>query len=300
MFHVHHDDFGKGRSWAFLKKRIVRIAPIYWILTTAALLVVLFVPGMFTKERSFDPLWVAGSYLFFPVAYAPSQDTPLLQVGWTLNYEAYFYAVLALALCLNRAKAVVAITALFAGSVVVGRLAGFSHPWAQLLTSGLLLEFLLGGFIALLQRAQGNKLRHLHLAGLLIGIGLLMASFSSGRHNDDMDRLVVWGLPAVLIVNGVCRLNGAATSPFGRAAVTLGDASYSIYLIQAFSLPVMAFALNRSGLFQSLPADICVVALVAWTAVAGWLTWRFIERPITRRLRRELDRRDPATTATAG
>lgn len=289
MFHVHHDDFGKGRSWTFMTKRVVRIAPIYWILTTVALLILVFLPNLFTKVRGFDALWVAGSYLFFPVAYPPALDTPLLQVGWTLNYEAYFYVILALCLALDRTKAVIAISSLFVGSVILGELVAFRHPWPQLLTSWLLLEFLLGGFIALIQHAFGDRWRGLHMAGLALGMLLLVASFPSGNHEDALERFIVWGIPAVLIVNGVCRLDREVKGWLGRLAVTLGDASYSIYLVQVFTLPAAALALNKSGLMSTAPADMSVFFLTVSTATVGWLTWRIVERPSTRWLRGRLE-----------
>ncbi len=159
--------------------------------------------------------------------------------------------------------------------------------------------FLMPTFIALLQHWQGNRWRRLHLAGLLVGIGLLVASFSNGRHYDAMVQLMVWGLPSALIVNGVGRLDYTPKNWFGRMAVILGDASYSIYLIQVFSIPVMAFILSRTGLIRSLPVDASVLLFVTWTAAAGWMTWRLVERPITRRLRKGLDRYTPEPVATA-
>jgi hypothetical protein len=49
--------------------------------------------------------------------------------------------------------------------------------WAQLPTSGLLLEFLLDGYAVLLQHAQGNQWCRPLFAGSLVGIDLLMAGF---------------------------------------------------------------------------------------------------------------------------
>lgn len=293
MFHVHHDDFGKGRSGSFLLKRLIRIAPIYWILSTVALLVIVFVPSMFVVPRTLDPLWIAGSYLFFPVEYAPALNTPLLQVGWTLNYEAYFYVVLAAFLFLPRRLAVMGITALFVGSVAVGTILPFAHPWPEMLTSWLLLEFLLGGFIALIQHAHGDRFRGLHLAGLVVGVMLLAASFPMGRQDESIARFLFWGLPSVLIVNGVCRLRYEPGGMFGRAFVTLGDASYSIYLIQVFSLPAAALVLGRLGILSGAPVDVNVILLTLATALAGWLTWLTIERPLTRWLRQTLEPRAP-------
>jgi peptidoglycan/LPS O-acetylase OafA/YrhL len=284
MVRVHYDDFGKGRVRRFLARRFIRVAPLYWVLTTVALAAVLSVPGVAASFGAPDIAWVAGSYLFFPVHHLPLDGKPLIAVGWTLSYEMVFYLALAVGLTLQRKRAVALIGLLFAGSALAGALTPPKPPWLAELTSPLLIEFLLGAAIALVQRAFGDRWRGAHLAGMALGALLLIAGFPTGSHEALPDRLLVWGLPCALIVNGVCRLAPRAGNAAARLAVTLGDASYSIYLIQVFTQPLAQMMLVRLGLARLLPTDAMVALLILTTAAAGWLTWRLIERPITRRL----------------
>src|SRR5215208_5827615 len=82
-------DSQPGAWWTFIKHRIVRIVPLYWLLTTAKLLLVLFFSDLALRSSlEFD--YVARSYLFFPVVDGAGHFRPLLPVGWTLTYEFLF------------------------------------------------------------------------------------------------------------------------------------------------------------------------------------------------------------------
>jgi len=104
MLHVHRNDFGRpGAPLRFMLRRILRIVPIYWLLTTLALVFLIFAPQLFTTHyRGIYLPWIVGSYLFLPIAPPDWNATPVVGVGWTLNYEMFFYAVFAGALLLPR------------------------------------------------------------------------------------------------------------------------------------------------------------------------------------------------------
>jgi peptidoglycan/LPS O-acetylase OafA/YrhL len=56
-----------GRAWLmFLKNRVLRIVPLYWLLTTLKLIAVVF-GGALALRSGLDLKFVAGSYLFLPV-----------------------------------------------------------------------------------------------------------------------------------------------------------------------------------------------------------------------------------------
>jgi len=87
-------------GWTFIQQRIVRIVPLYWLLTTAKLILVFFFADLALRSGiDFD--YVARSYLFFPVVDGAGHFRPLLPVGWTLTYEFLFYLLFALALALR-------------------------------------------------------------------------------------------------------------------------------------------------------------------------------------------------------
>ncbi len=76
----------------FLLRRLIRIVPLYWLLTLS-----LFGLGLLVYPNS--PLAlrpVLDSLLF--TAYSLHSRPPLLYVGWSIEYEIFFYAIVALAL----------------------------------------------------------------------------------------------------------------------------------------------------------------------------------------------------------
>lgn len=82
----------KSRSGVeFIVDRVVRIAPIYWLLTIAIVIGSFIIPGAFNDAPT-DPGWIFSS-LFF-VSQPLMEVLPVLYVGWTLEYEMLFYAVL--------------------------------------------------------------------------------------------------------------------------------------------------------------------------------------------------------------
>ena len=79
---------------AFLARRLARIAPFYWVVTTLVVLLLLAAPGWFQTLR-LEPVHVLASYLFLPwMNPTPGVGIrPLVIPGWTLNYEIMFYGV---------------------------------------------------------------------------------------------------------------------------------------------------------------------------------------------------------------
>src|SRR5271166_3045280 len=97
---------------AFLWRRFTRVAPLYWLATLGVLAVALVWPAFLPEVR---PGW---RHLVLSLAFIPHLDPrglpfPTLPPGWTLDYEAVFYAIFAAALAGPRA---------WRGRLVVGAL----------------------------------------------------------------------------------------------------------------------------------------------------------------------------------
>ena len=92
---TEHQVIGPRR---FLLDRLARIAPLYWLATLLAFTAVSL--GLPLYGCSSDPLLLLKSLLFIP-AYSPNGHLwPTLLLGWTLNYEMFFYLLFAVFLCL--------------------------------------------------------------------------------------------------------------------------------------------------------------------------------------------------------
>src|ERR1700730_5517211 len=79
-------------AWRFLLRRIIRIAPLYWILTIAYLALVIL-----TARRHIPTTDIVASFFFLPARDENGMIYPPIGQGWTLAYEMFFYVALACA-----------------------------------------------------------------------------------------------------------------------------------------------------------------------------------------------------------
>jgi exopolysaccharide production protein ExoZ len=80
----------------FLIRRLWRVAPLYWLTTFMVAGIAIIMPRMLLST-SFEPTYLLRSLVFIPTPVPGSLDwRPLFKLGWTLNYEVFFYIVVAL------------------------------------------------------------------------------------------------------------------------------------------------------------------------------------------------------------
>jgi exopolysaccharide production protein ExoZ len=126
------------RPAGFLLRRAVRIIPLYWSMTLFVAALLLVAPTFVRHSKfSFEDLFL--SLLFIPHANAGEPDSlsPMVKLGWTLNYEAFFYVVFAAVIALSGLRRTAALATVFF-MFIVG--ADFFHVtaapvrfWADLL-----------------------------------------------------------------------------------------------------------------------------------------------------------------------
>jgi exopolysaccharide production protein ExoZ len=283
--------FGRaGAPRVFFLRRLARIAPLYWA-TTAILLV--YVYAMY---RLFPPPYIStegviASFLFLPYPLPNGLMGPVHALGWTLNYEMFFYAVFAAALRLPRRGAVCAIVALFAALVAIGRLVALPQPLA-FWCDPLILEFCFGMLVALAYREGVRVHRAASIALLLAALAAYGAIAAFGLSVPW--RPLAWGLPGAALVAALALARDApAPGPAARAFGYLGDASYSLYLVHVLVFPIVRRLLSPWFDLPLMPW-VYALALVAASIVAAILSYRAFEQPITRALQKRIGGMRPA------
>ncbi len=275
-----------GNSRNFLAKRIIRVAPIYWILTLGVFSIAIVAP-MLLNSTSSDPVHLIKSLLFIPFDKNGTGHRPILFVGWTLNFEMYFYLVFAAALALSRKYCTAIATCAIFSIYIVALKFGTEYP---LIAYGdaRVLEFPIGMLVWLVYARPEAWQRNAMIIGTVVLIGLAVAAGVAGEAAAQRSVL----LPAAL--SGFAVLAGALW--FGRVRfpallVLLGDASYSLYLSHAYVIQ----ALDKLGLFDGGPAQLVAMTLVAVAlclALSAFL-WLAIEKPLNGFLRARLLGRGP-------
>lgn len=265
-----------GQPGAFLWRRILRVVPLYYLFTTLMVAALLVLPGG-AKDTTLDPAQILSSYGFFPYARADGRIAPVLSLGWTLNYEMFFYALMAL--CLALPRPLVTVAGMLMALAMMGLVVGFTTPQFTFWTNPLILEFLFGIALARLwQRGWSRPDMALSIAALVMGFALLIV-----LDPTPLPRFIAAGLPAALIVAGGTLFCPQRPLP----GQLLGDASYALYLSHRFALRAATLVLLPLLPATALGAWVYVVTVCVLAVAVGILIHIAIERPLMRGFSRQ-------------
>ena len=254
----------------FIWRRLVRVAPMYWVATLLMLALAVRGGEVQTAERLAS---LFKSLLFVPHYSVdfPEFVYPYYIPGWTLNYEMFFYALFAVGIAFGRPLVVT--SCLIAALVALGLAIEPKSAFGVTYTNLLLLDFLAGMWIGyvLSRRAFPPWL------GLLLPVGFVVI-FLVGEN------VVLRGLAASAILVGALSLEPFV--PRRNLLKALGDASYAIYLFHVPALFVAAAVVKRLPLPQGwLQFGAMIAGCMLGAMVAGLLVRRFVEQPLLRALR---------------
>ncbi len=283
----------------FAVRRIIRVVPLYWVLTSLLAALALALPDLFRTTAVTLESYLK-SMLFIPYANtAHAQElVPLIVPGWSLNFEMFFYAIFALVL-FAPVRRRLAINGIVFVALVVGAVLLRNAPvWPELLFYGdiRILEFWMGMLIA--HFFLHRKLRFpvwvpwLILAGGFAAIIWPAAppAFMAGGAGRT---LIADMLPAAAIVFGAVVLEQSTRVGRHAALMFLGNASYSLYLSHVFSLGLardlwLRLGLERDGLPYAVGFAIFSMVLVLAGAA---LSYRLIEAPLLKVMQRLVPKR---------
>jgi exopolysaccharide production protein ExoZ len=191
--------FGEASGPArFLLRRVIRIAPHYWLLTALVIAGAALAPALMNVPLG--GLWLPLASVLFIAALRPNGEIrPALGQGWTLNYEMFFYACFALAMLLPRRAAFVALTLGLSALVWLGRDLTPADPILFTWTDGLLIEFLFGLWIGA-ARLGGLRAPPVLAAALTIAGVALAIWMDPTKGRAPLPGFVLSGVPAALIV----------------------------------------------------------------------------------------------------
>lgn len=284
MVHSSQGLHGKpGARLTFLLRRLLRIVPLYWA-GTLAMLAWLTRYGPVPDSRG-----LLASLLFVPYVSdtAAHRIAPLLEVGWTLNFEMLFYLSFAAAMAANVRGTTLRLGLALAALVAIGSAVVLPMPlWYW--TRPILLEFA-GGMVLGLLYLRGVTLSPLaRVAMLAIAVALVAyGEIDTGPRMTGWGRTLTWGIAGALMlaatVLGPLKLRHAALWNRG------GDISYALYLVH---IPLMLAVqmLWRHFRWPYGPGlEIGFIVLVCTISIiVAHLAHRLFERPVTRWLQSHL------------
>ena len=152
--------------------------PLYWIVTSI-MLVYDLARGFTASDVS--PALAIWSFLFIPYLRPSGEMGPLYGVGWTLNYEIFFYGIFAIGLVARRELAIASTVSLLLGLAVINVTIHELPDQVVYWSDPLILEFIFGMVLALIYRA-GYRLHPAVSALLLLAAFAILAGFRLARN----------------------------------------------------------------------------------------------------------------------
>jgi peptidoglycan/LPS O-acetylase OafA/YrhL len=212
----------------------------------------------------------------------------MLVVGWTLNFEMFFYLVFSLGLLFKRYMAGISMSLLILGAFALTSFFGpYDNVFLKFYAPLFMLEFAFGMVIAitleqgirLFSAAKWEYPLKLTLFLSLAALTLLPA-FSQVA---DLG-IISGGLPAALAVFSALMLEARGNYTRSLFLITAGDASHSLYLMNPFVAQVSSKLVEHFHPGKALALGIGAANSVIVVAIA-LVMYRLIEKPLTRSAR---------------
>ncbi|CAM4433809.1 MAG: hypothetical protein LEGION0398_MBIBDBAK_01362 [Legionellaceae bacterium] len=261
IFYSHSKDIGNpSKISIYLKKRFIRIFPLFWLITLCSLIINYFVPIDFLVFTD-EPIKVLKSLSL----YLQEDREPVLGVAWTLKTEVYFYLIFAL-LILNRKLG--AIILIF---------------WTFYNINAITICFLLGFFA---NQALNLKIKNPKFIAYF-GIILFLSVGIYNNHHTNSVFLYLYDIASVLIITGFCHLemNNAVKVP--AFLTRIGSATYSIYLMHYGTMAIISHW-KYPVITEYHLSNMYFFILIISGIISGLVVNKYIEIPLLNYLRKKL------------
>jgi len=281
-----------GGGLVFLSRRIARIVPLYWSMTTIFLTAMLVSPNLIPVGR-LGPAEILASYFFVPY-YRPEESWmhPVYSVGWTLNYEMFFYAVFGCVIAFPVKRALMVLTAVFCTLTVAGVIfrpaPGIFFFWSR----PIILEFVMGAWIGYVRLTEFRVTNWTAAILVLAGAAGFALQVISGIYAHGYWRPLVWGLPAAAIIAAATLSNwNIAARGVWKPMVLLGGASYALYLVHPMAVHAMHLLWVKLGLPAYASETVYFFVTLAPLPLVAVAIYLCFEKPVTKALQMPLQHR---------
>jgi exopolysaccharide production protein ExoZ len=276
----------------FLKRRFIRVFPIYWLAITLFLALQLALPQFYKTHFYFSTINILRTYFLLPNHFMVNG------VSWSLTNELFFYLLFTVALFIPNKK----ITRFLFFScflfLIVAAVINIDHAadniWISMLANPMNIEFLLGILIVLLMDKISVKMVY---PLLITGVFLFVVSafliyrgvsVFNTSYNPALSRVVLFGVPSFLIILSLVKLERHKKIQVKNIFLCLGDASYSIYLIH---LPIVAAfykILSKLNINNALVLSVLSIFIFFAVCKLGIIIYNKAEKPLIKKLNQML------------
>lgn len=264
----------------FFLNRLIRIVPMYWSFTILLIFLFYFF-GAYINSEKLNTSMIIQSLLFIPFYNENfGSFSPILNIGWTLNYEMFFYLVFYISMLISLKYRALICSMTIVLFFLIGYI--FQDSKIYFYSDSIVFEFILGmivGNIYLNKKYHGNN-AYLHiLFGSLLFIPLLSIYLT------NLPRVVVPGLISTFIVFMYIfsepLFRGKKT--YEKIIESLGDISYAMYLCHYF---VIVFFIRILEINLLISAIFYIPIILIVTLMISYVVTYYYDYPIRRYLRK--------------
>lgn len=292
MVYITRNTVPSGRNiFRFTAKRLIRIWPAYAVITLGY---------CFLHSRiSPNPEWsseLLRSLLFIPLANtpAPFYGYATLNVGWSLNYEIYFYLLIAVSMLFSRlrwyafflmiAVTLVAIPTYYgAFTLKADKMQDLGAPYLNMVANPIIWNFVCGVFLGLAYYNRGLheqiraflSLKMVAPTLLCLAIWQFLSGFLGGFGPLE------WGLGSTVIFAVFVFHYQERIQKFPSWLVSLGDMSFSIYLLHVPVVVGLGFLFRKLGFPVYSEGTAMFLLSLALTFIASRISYEYIELKLT-------------------
>ena len=239
MVYTSFGNFAKdGASQNFFRKRLLRVLPLYYLAT----IIYCGKLGLQNNLPSIKSMFL--SLLFIPYVNTAGLFRPIYGLGWTLNYEMFFYLLFSLALILKFRTGIAVISIALLSLILAGTQlqptaeVGFGMHWLSFASDPIMVYFAIGIVISYVRVRTSRSLTSWPIATVLLICSLIsLVAVAGGLGGRGLSVAMVITASVCVALTGL--RSSARDESSGRFRLqivrSLGDASYSIYLTHSFS-----------------------------------------------------------------
>lgn len=256
----------------FLYRRFGRIYPVYWVISLCLVGVYFYAPYLINSGAG-NEVSLLHSFLLLP-----HETVPLLMVAWTLEYEMMFYIIFAFLMLLGGQFVLPGIIIWAVLGTLIGNMLPETSALMQLLTSPLIIEFMLGCVIAWgWQKIKYRKFILYSLSFLVVGFLVMFSPYFS--INEPSSRVLYLALPCTAVVFLAVYLEKHKDLKSGRIGEFFGNISYGLYLIHVPVISAVGRLWYLLGFDKYLPVEVMAFLMGLGSIIAAYVLYKVVEVP---------------------
>lgn len=284
----------------FAIKRFARIWPVYTVITFCWVVASQDTTAYFTSSDTL--LQFLKSILFIPTSINnPPYFGAALPLGWTLEFEMYFYAIFCVSLFFKKWRWPVLFTWMIVTVLLipmqqnlaqsaydVSRNLSFSPIYFNLMSNPIVLEFLAGAAIGLLYIQEWARIRNSAVAYHLLGLSIAFTIWIGYSRVVDFHGPTKWGGALALTVLVMAIASKTVKIPAPRLLVWLGSISFSLYLSHTITQHYFGLAMLKLQMEAHMHSWGYIFMTTVTAISVAAIVHRYLEKTLSESMRNKL------------